>query len=87
MSARPVALAAFCTAIAVSSQACYVPIPDVWYSDAAEPECEQHADCYLGEGYQCATCSGPGVCLYNGETGETCGEHGICIDWRCIEVR
>jgi hypothetical protein len=59
---------------------------------AAEPatvdaECVEHADCYRGEGFACAACEPDGHCLYVGETGAACGEAGICVDWRCIEVR
>jgi hypothetical protein len=35
----------------------------------------------------CAACEPDGHCLYVGETGAACGEAGICVDWRCIEVR
>ncbi len=87
MSSRAGAAALLRLAFVALAQACYVPIPDVWHSDVPERECEQHADCYLGDGYRCATCSDSGICMYGGETGEECGAHGVCVDWRCIEVR
>lgn len=55
--------------------------------DPVDVECVEHADCYRGEGFRCAACDVAGRCLYVGETGAACGETGVCVDWRCIEVR